>query len=93
MSASPRHPAFDQTKADQATTGGPPGPSEPAGKSAAGKSAAGESATGMPGTAKPADGKPAAGPHAKPSLTDPEKTPGTGALPDPHRPNEDATSG
>lgn len=73
MSASPRHPAFDQTKADKANTGGPPGPSEPVGKSAA--------------------GKPAAGPHAKPSLTDPEKTPGTGALPDPHRPNEDATSG
>ncbi|MFG1413665.1 hypothetical protein V5G24_21380 [Xanthobacter sp. VTT E-85241] len=78
MSASPRHPAFDETKAGKVTTGGPPGSSEPAGNPTAGK---------------PAAGKPAAGPHAKPSLTDPEKTPGTGALPDPHRPNEDATSG
>lgn len=26
---------------------------------------------------------PAAGPHARPHLTDPERTPGTGALPDP----------
>jgi len=26
---------------------------------------------------------PAAGPHEKPELTDPERTPGTGALPDP----------
>ncbi|OYX67486.1 MAG: hypothetical protein B7Y95_23080 [Rhizobiales bacterium 32-66-11] len=78
MAASPRHPAFDQTKADKATTGGPPGPSEPVGNPPAGKAAT---------------GKPAAGPHAKPALTDAEKTPGTGALPDPHRPNEDATSG
>ncbi|WP_127090901.1 hypothetical protein [Aquabacter cavernae] len=37
---------------------------------------------------------PAAGPHAAPHLTDPEKTPGTGSLPDPHRPNAgDSTTG
>lgn len=37
---------------------------------------------------------PAAGPHAKPSLTEPEKTPGAGSLPDPRRPREgDATTG
>lgn len=36
--------------------------------------------------------KPAAGPHAKPQLTDPEKTPGAGALPDPDKPRDpDAT--
>ena len=36
--------------------------------------------------------KPAAGPHAKPQLTDPEKTPGAGALPDPDKPQDpDAT--
>ena len=27
--------------------------------------------------------EPAAGPHSKPSLTNPDSTPGTGALPDP----------
>lgn len=27
--------------------------------------------------------QPAAGPHSKPSLTNPDSTPGTGALPDP----------
>ncbi|MGU3495982.1 hypothetical protein ACLBXM_18220 [Xanthobacteraceae bacterium A53D] len=49
---------------------------------------------------KPADHKPgkgnppAAGPHAKPELTDTSKTPGSGLLPDPHKPQEgDATSG
>jgi len=32
---------------------------------------------------KPSDEKqPAAGPHGKPSLTNPDSTPGTGALPD-----------
>lgn len=36
--------------------------------------------------------KPAAGPHAKPQLTDPEKTPGAGALADPDKPRDpDAT--
>ena len=36
--------------------------------------------------------KPAAGPHAKPQLTDPEKTPGAGALADPDKPQDpDAT--
>jgi hypothetical protein len=36
--------------------------------------------------------KPAAGPYAKPHLTDPEKTPGAGALPDPDHPRDpDAT--
>lgn len=36
--------------------------------------------------------KPAAGPHAKPRLTDTEKTPGAGALPDPDKPQDpDAT--
>lgn len=38
------------------------------------------------------DDYPAAGPHAKPHLTDPDRTPGTGALPDPGRPKDpDAT--
>lgn len=32
---------------------------------------------------------PAAGPHAKESLTDREKTPGTGALPDERQPEAD----
>ncbi|MEP9369147.1 hypothetical protein [Xanthobacter sp. VNH20] len=68
MSASPRHPAFDQTKADKDASARPPSQDK-------------------------ATAKPAAGPHAKPVLTDPAKTPGTGALPDPHKPNEDATSG
>lgn len=37
---------------------------------------------------------PAAGPHADPNLTAPEKTPGTGSLPDPDNPQEgDATTG
>jgi hypothetical protein len=31
---------------------------------------------------KPDDTLPAAGPHSKPSLTNPDATPGTGALPD-----------
>ncbi|WP_332116513.1 hypothetical protein [Azorhizobium caulinodans] len=43
---------------------------------------------------KAAQRTPAAGPHAKPHLTDTEKTPGSGTLPDPKRPQEgDATSG
>lgn len=38
-------------------------------------------------------GQPAAGPHAKPSLTNPDATPGTGALPDPgDRDGTDSTS-
>jgi hypothetical protein len=36
---------------------------------------------------------PAAGPHAKPELTDPAKTPGTGALPEPGAPDADAGTG
>ncbi len=37
---------------------------------------------------------PAAGPHAKPRLTDPEKTPGAGSLPSPDLPSDgDATTG
>ncbi|MGO4706383.1 hypothetical protein AB4072_11500 [Microvirga sp. 2MCAF38] len=36
---------------------------------------------------------PAAGPHAKPELTNPDATPGTGSLPDPGEPNADSTSG
>lgn len=36
---------------------------------------------------------PAAGPHAKPHLTDPEKTPGTGALPHPARPHDPGSTG
>lgn len=47
-----------------------------------------------PGAEPPASErqKPAAGPHAKPHLTDPEKTPGAGALPDPDKPRDpDAT--
>jgi hypothetical protein len=31
---------------------------------------------------------PAAGPHAKPELTNPDATPGTGLLPDPNRPKD-----
>ncbi|MFG1423078.1 hypothetical protein [Roseixanthobacter liquoris] len=80
MPASPRDPARDESKPGTGASGNNPPPSKPAGKAAA-KPAAGPHA------------KPAAGPHADPALTDPAKTPGTGALPDPHRPNEDATSG
>ena len=32
---------------------------------------------------QPGGKQPAAGPHSKPSLTNPDSTPGTGALPDP----------
>jgi len=35
---------------------------------------------------------PAAGPHAKPHLTDPDKTPGAGALPEPGK-SDDSTTG
>lgn len=46
------------------------------------------------GTPSHGTAPPAAGPHAKPSLTEPEKTPGAGGLPDPRRPREgDATTG
>lgn len=38
---------------------------------------------------KPDQDTPAAGPHAKKSLTDKEKTPGTGSLPDPEQPGAD----
>ena len=31
---------------------------------------------------KPGEAPPAAGPHSKPSLTNPDSTPGTGVLPD-----------
>jgi hypothetical protein len=41
---------------------------------------------------KPAgDAVPAPGPHAKPELTDPEKTPGSGMLPQADDPNESPT--
>ncbi|MDP2358731.1 MAG: hypothetical protein Q8M31_22115 [Beijerinckiaceae bacterium] len=36
---------------------------------------------------KPGD-PPAAGPHAKPELTNPESTPGSGLLPDPAHPSD-----
>ncbi|MCP8938827.1 hypothetical protein NK718_09900 [Alsobacter sp. SYSU M60028] len=36
-------------------------------------------------------GPPPAGPHAKPELTDPDKTPGAGTLPEPRR--DDVSSG
>ena len=39
------------------------------------------------------DDMPLAGPHAKPHLTVPERTPGTGALPDPRRPRDGASTG
>ena len=41
---------------------------------------------------KPGDAAkhPAAGPHAKPHLTDKEKTPGTGSLPEPDATEADA---
>ncbi len=43
-------------------------------------------------TAKAKD-SPAAGPHAKKELTDMDKTPGTGSLPDPDTKETDASSG
>lgn len=36
---------------------------------------------------------PPAGPHAKPELTDKDKTPGTGSLPDPSDKDQDSVSG
>ncbi|MBX9456283.1 MAG: hypothetical protein KL863_09820 [Rhizobium sp.] len=42
-----------------------------------------------PTPVKPGDATPPAGPHAKKSLTDTEKTPGTGSLPDPDQPEAD----
>ncbi len=36
---------------------------------------------------KPEPDMPPAGPHARPELTDPEKTPGAGTLPEPDDPN------
>ncbi|MFD2237775.1 hypothetical protein [Aureimonas populi] len=39
------------------------------------------------------DKTPPAGPHAKPDLTDNEKTPGAGSLPDPADDDQDAVSG
>jgi hypothetical protein len=48
---------------------------------------------GPPQKPAPAD-LPAAGPHAKPGLTNPDSTPGTGALPDPAKRREgDAGTG
>lgn len=47
----------------------------------------------VPGAPAPREDLPAAGPHAKPHLTDAMKTPGAGTLPDPERPDEDATGG
>jgi hypothetical protein len=40
---------------------------------------------------KPAPDIPVPGPHARPELIDPEKTPGTGMLPDPDDPNPSPT--
>ena len=34
-----------------------------------------------------------AGPHEKPGLTNPDATPGTGALPDPKKPEDDGATG
>lgn len=44
---------------------------------------------------KPTDnpGRPPAGPHAKPSLTDPEKTPGSGMVPKPGTSKVEAPTG
>jgi len=43
---------------------------------------------------QPAASRPAAGPHAKPGLTDTEKTPGSGTLADAETPDQgDATTG
>ena len=39
---------------------------------------------------KASNDHPAAGPHAKPHLTDKDKTPGTGSLPDPDAKETDA---
>ncbi|WAJ29225.1 hypothetical protein [Antarcticirhabdus aurantiaca] len=43
-----------------------------------------------PGTAAKS---PPAGPHARPDLTDPDKTPGTGSLPDADKDEADASTG
>ncbi len=68
-----------EDKADQAA---PPAGAPPEGKSKHAEAGA------------PASALPAAGPHAKPSLTDPAKTPGSGTLPDPEQPQDgDATTG
>ncbi|MEP9355616.1 hypothetical protein ABLE93_18715 [Xanthobacter sp. KR7-65] len=52
-----------------------------------------ESNPGKPDAAEKATKEePAAGPHARPGLTDNERTPGAGALPDPDEPkDQDAT--
>jgi hypothetical protein len=42
---------------------------------------------------KPDEKTPPAGPHAKPELTDRDKTPGSGALPDKHQPDADGGTG
>ncbi|MFG1463729.1 hypothetical protein V5F77_12595 [Xanthobacter sp. DSM 24535] len=77
MSSKPRHPAAEPAKG---TEGAP--------QRAPLRPSAPANDTGKNDT-----GKPAAGPHARPDLTDAAKTPGTGALPDPDKPNEDATLG
>lgn len=41
---------------------------------------------------KPSADKPPAGPHAKPGLTNPKSTPGSGLLPDPDDPAESSDS-
>ena len=43
----------------------------------------------------PSPERPAAGPHAKPELTNPDSTPGSGMLPDPDDPeaSQDSTGG
>lgn len=82
MSSKPRHPAAEPAKGtEDAPPRAPLHPPAPAND------------TGKNDTGKNGTDKPAAGPHAKPDLTDAAKTPGTGALPDPDKPNEDATSG
>ena len=52
--------------------------------------------TGMDQEKKPEDRQaakkiPSPGPHADPKLTDPEKTPGSGVLPEPEDPNPSHT--
>jgi hypothetical protein len=53
-----------------------PGPARP-------KGSAGTQASDTALSGKPGDGLPPAGPHDDPALTNPDSTPGTGALPPP----------
>lgn len=47
----------------------------------------------QPGGKRPDKSMPPAGPHAKPELTDKDKTPKTGMLPDPDQKDTEAPTG